>query len=245
MVKPGGTGRPSTDVISARLAPLPPRRSLSSMGGRACVWSKSKTYGIGPPCPGMANRVRAAVCKAMLPDLQPGRNASAYWASRLPFVRIKLFGTRDFAADLALKDLLGPPHEVPHNGELLRFETLGQLPHLLLDRLLRALEPAKRGRGQLHPDATSILGVTAPPHEPALFQPVQEERHGPGRELALLGELTRRHGALAPEQLQPAQVGSAQLELLRHPFVERAGCSEVPHNLRPQLLGQVHPGPLS
>src|ERR1700721_1073703 len=61
MVNPGGTGRASTDVISARLAPFPPRRSLSSMGGRAWVWSKSKTYGIGPPCPGMANRVEAAV----------------------------------------------------------------------------------------------------------------------------------------------------------------------------------------
>src|ERR1700722_18511628 len=52
MVKPGGTGNSSTDVISARLAPLPPRRSLSSMGGRGCLWSKSKTYGIRPPCPG-------------------------------------------------------------------------------------------------------------------------------------------------------------------------------------------------
>src|SRR5688500_9872769 len=30
MVKPGGTGRPST-VISARLAPLPPRRSFWSL----------------------------------------------------------------------------------------------------------------------------------------------------------------------------------------------------------------------
>ncbi len=35
MVKPGGTGRASTDVISARLAPLPPRRSFISMGGLA------------------------------------------------------------------------------------------------------------------------------------------------------------------------------------------------------------------
>ena len=33
MVKPGGTGSSSTDVISARLAPLPPRRSFISMGG--------------------------------------------------------------------------------------------------------------------------------------------------------------------------------------------------------------------
>ena len=33
MVNPGGTGSSSTDVISARLAPLPPRRSLSSIGG--------------------------------------------------------------------------------------------------------------------------------------------------------------------------------------------------------------------
>src|SRR5215207_2511707 len=45
MVKPGGTGRPRTDVISARLAPLPPRRSFRSMGARRCLWSKLKTYG--------------------------------------------------------------------------------------------------------------------------------------------------------------------------------------------------------
>ena len=39
MVKPGGTGRPSR-VISARLAPLPPRRSFWSM----LPWVKSYTY---------------------------------------------------------------------------------------------------------------------------------------------------------------------------------------------------------
>src|ERR1700674_4246967 len=49
MVKPGGTGNLSTDVISARLAPLPPRRSFSSIGGRGCLWSKAKTYFIRAP----------------------------------------------------------------------------------------------------------------------------------------------------------------------------------------------------
>ncbi len=34
MVNPGGTGSPSTEVISARLAPLPPSRSFMSIGGR-------------------------------------------------------------------------------------------------------------------------------------------------------------------------------------------------------------------
>ena len=33
MVKPGGTGSSSTEVISARLAPFPPRRSFISIGG--------------------------------------------------------------------------------------------------------------------------------------------------------------------------------------------------------------------
>jgi hypothetical protein len=37
MVKPGGTGSFSTLVISARFAPLPPRRSFISIGGRRCL----------------------------------------------------------------------------------------------------------------------------------------------------------------------------------------------------------------
>ena len=41
IVKPDGTGSSSTDVISARFAPLPPRRSLSCIGGRLCLWSKA------------------------------------------------------------------------------------------------------------------------------------------------------------------------------------------------------------
>ena len=41
IVKPGGTGSLSTLVISARLAPLPPRRSLYSIGGRRCLWSNA------------------------------------------------------------------------------------------------------------------------------------------------------------------------------------------------------------
>jgi hypothetical protein len=39
MVKPGGTGSFSTDVISARLAPLPPSRSFMSLGARRWRWS--------------------------------------------------------------------------------------------------------------------------------------------------------------------------------------------------------------
>ncbi len=34
MVKPGGTGSASTEVISARLAPLPPSRAFRSLGAR-------------------------------------------------------------------------------------------------------------------------------------------------------------------------------------------------------------------
>jgi hypothetical protein len=41
MVNPGGTGSSSTDVISARLAPLPPSRSFMSLGGRGCWWSNA------------------------------------------------------------------------------------------------------------------------------------------------------------------------------------------------------------
>ena len=55
MVNPGGTGRPKTEVISARLAPLPPSRSFRLMGGFRCLWSKAKTYVTSPslptPCP--------------------------------------------------------------------------------------------------------------------------------------------------------------------------------------------------
>ncbi len=37
IVKPGGTGSSRTEVISARLAPLPPSRSLRLMGGLRCL----------------------------------------------------------------------------------------------------------------------------------------------------------------------------------------------------------------
>ena len=73
--EPRGTGSSSTDVISARLAPLPPRRSFSSIGGRGCVWSKSKTYGIGPPCPGRAKPRWRARSLGTPPNL--GRGCSA------------------------------------------------------------------------------------------------------------------------------------------------------------------------
>src|ERR1700722_15377365 len=81
MVNPGGTGSLSTDVISARLAPLPPRRSLSSMGGWACVWSKSKTNDIGPPCPVRAHCVASAVHAKWLPS-QPGTGVGSLLSFR-------------------------------------------------------------------------------------------------------------------------------------------------------------------
>src|SRR3954454_22323306 len=59
MVKPGGTGRPSTDVISARFAPFPPSRSFICMGGLRCLWSKAKTYGMGAPGASGVNSQRA------------------------------------------------------------------------------------------------------------------------------------------------------------------------------------------
>src|SRR5271156_749290 len=159
MVKPGGTGRASTDVISARLAPFPPRRSLSSMGGRACVWSKSKTNGIGPPCPGMANRVRAAVIGwSFQARNEAGRSYSTgpLRPSGAPG-RLLLAGCRP--GDLALEDLLGLAHEVPHDRQLLRLEPLGDLLHLLDDGLLRVLEPFLGRRYQLDPDAAAIVGI--------------------------------------------------------------------------------------
>src|ERR1700722_24537 len=129
MVNPGGTGSASTDVISARLAPLPPRRSLSSMGGRACVWSKSKTYGIGPPCPGMANRVHAVRHEVIVlrPRVQSRAKASAYWPAAAPSVGFVPLLAPVPARDLALEDLLGLPHEVAHDGQFLGLEALRDL----------------------------------------------------------------------------------------------------------------------
>src|SRR3546814_14062186 len=49
MVKPGGTGSPSTELISARFAPLPPRRSFCSIGGRLCLWSNPYTKATPQP----------------------------------------------------------------------------------------------------------------------------------------------------------------------------------------------------
>src|SRR5271169_1684865 len=126
MVNPGGTGSSSTDVISARLAPLPPRRSLSSIGGRACVWSKSKTNGIGPPCPGRTNRVASAFTRnGALPTRdgppQPTfplvllRIASALRVTALLAVRGRGV-SHDRGCDLALEDLLRLAHEVAHHG---------------------------------------------------------------------------------------------------------------------------------
>src|SRR5208282_4685013 len=43
MVKPGGTGSPSTAVISARPAPLPPSSSARVRGGTRWAWSKAYT----------------------------------------------------------------------------------------------------------------------------------------------------------------------------------------------------------
>src|ERR1700733_12572651 len=122
MVNPGGTGRASTDVISARLAPLPPKRSLSSMGGRAWVWSKSKTYGIGPPCPGMASRTGAAVIGWSLPCPNRAGNTEPTGPSGpLVILRGPLL-ERGRPGDLALEDLLGLPHEVAHDGQFLCLE---------------------------------------------------------------------------------------------------------------------------
>src|SRR6202050_4745535 len=128
MVNPGGPGGPGTDVISARLAPLPPRRSLSSIGGRGCVWSKSKTNGIGPPCPGRVHRVarrplrvgpphRTRDTPAFFPSGgDPERCSAPGAAARL--VRRQRGVAPYGARDLALEDLLGLAHEVTHDGEL-------------------------------------------------------------------------------------------------------------------------------
>src|SRR5271168_1195475 len=135
MVKPGGTGSSSTDVISARLAPLPPRRSLSSIGGRGCVWSKSKTNGIGPPCPGRVHRVARRSLRGRSP--QRGRAKPAYFPSggdpercSAPGAASRLVPRWPGVAhggprNLALEDLLGLAHEVTHDGELVGLEAQG------------------------------------------------------------------------------------------------------------------------
>src|SRR3954451_4331562 len=46
MVKPGGTGSPSTDGISARVAAFPPGRAFICIGGLRCLWWKAKTNGM-------------------------------------------------------------------------------------------------------------------------------------------------------------------------------------------------------
>src|SRR5271156_6180612 len=146
MVKPGGTGSCSTEVISARLAPLPPRRSLSSMGGRPCVWSKSKTNGIGPPCPGRTSRVASALTRdgalptwdgppqpTFLPVLL--RIGSALRATTRTAVG-GLGVTRDRSYDVSLEDLFCLAHEVAHDCQFVGLEALGHLAHLLGDGLL-------------------------------------------------------------------------------------------------------------
>src|SRR5580692_5740425 len=149
MVKPGGTGSFSTDVISARLAPLPPRRSLSSMGGRACVWSKSKTNGIGPPCPFRAPRSERGSLEVVALPTWEKRGQPTFPPARLRFVsapavaiRIDVRGALiavDGAGDLALEDLFRLAHEVAHHGELVGLEALCDLAHLLGHGLMQAL----------------------------------------------------------------------------------------------------------
>src|ERR1700722_12967590 len=85
MVKPGGTGSASTDVISARLAPLPPRRSLSSIGGRGGVGSESKTDGIGAPCPGPPRRERSTAWSG---PSRPGTSQASLLSPRLSLRRL-------------------------------------------------------------------------------------------------------------------------------------------------------------
>src|ERR1700728_3563044 len=255
MVKPGGTGSSSTDVISARLAPLPPRRSLSSMGGRACVWSKSKTNGIGPPCPFRAPRSERGSLEVVAlptwekrsqPTFPPallrigsGPGAAARSVVRRPGVLL------EGAADLALEDLLRLAHEVAHDGQLVGLEALGHLAHLLGDRLLQALQALLGRRDHLDPHAAAVLGVAPAGHHARLLQAVEDEGHGAGGHTALLGQAPGGQRAEAPDQLQATHVGPAQLELLGQILVELAGGTEVPHDLGAQLLGQLRTRPLS
>jgi hypothetical protein len=187
----------------------------------------------------MANRVRAAVIGwSFLRSPIGAGTATAYRPATTligPWAAASSAG-RATAGDLALEDLLGLPHEVTHDGQLLRLEALGHLLHLLDDGLLGVLQPLLGRRHQLHPDPAAVIGVPSALHHAGRFEPVEQEGHGAGAQPALVGQLAGRHGAEAAEDVQAAHVGPAQLELLGHPLVEVAGRPEVPDDLRPQLL---------
>ena len=46
---------------------------------------------------------------------------------------------------------------------------------------------------------------------------------------------------MTTNKVETAHVGAAQLQLLGQPLIEVAGRAEVPHDLVPQLLPQLHP----
>src|SRR6516162_9726576 len=164
MVNPGGTGSSSTDVISARLAPLPPRRSLSSIGERGCAWSKSKTYRIGPPCPGRADRRGDTVAGGSLPISIWDGNASLVSLGRLTLRRLGrvfMLVALDRAVHGALEHLFGLAHVVEHDGELVGLEAHRDLTHPLGDRLLQTGEALLSLGHDLHPDPAPVLGVAS------------------------------------------------------------------------------------
>ena len=145
----------------------------------------------------------------------PGVGARRVLGRRgLPLVR---------ACDLALEDLLGLAHEVAHDGELVGLEALGHLAHLLGHGPVQALQ-ALPGRGDdLDPHPAAVLGVAPTGDHAGLLEAVEDEGDGPGGEPALFGEVARGHGAEAADEVEAAQVGPAQLQLLGQALVEIAG----------------------
>ena len=183
----GRHGRASTDVISARLAPLPPRRSLSSMGGCAWLWSKSKTYGIGPPCPGMANRVERRSLGGRFPthsgaeiaqptgppppSVVPGRpllerGGPAIWRSKTSLAsRMK---SRTIASSSALKRWV----------TCFISSTMGCCACCSLFCAAGTSSTQTRRRSSVSRRRFTM---------PACLEPVEEEGHRPGGQPALLG----------------------------------------------------------
>ena len=136
--------------------------------------------------------------------------------------------SRPAGAAMALEDLLGLPHEVAHNRQLVGLEALGHFAHLLGNGLLETLQPLSCRRDDLDPDSATVLGVAAPGHHARLFQPVQDEGHRPRGQSALFGQVTGGHRAQPANQIQTAQVGPAELQVLGHALVEVAGCAQYP-----------------
>ncbi len=257
MVNPGGTGSLSTDVISARLAPLPPRRSLSSMGGWACVWSKSKTNGIGPPCPVRAHRVgeRGSLEVIALPT----------WDRRgqptfLPTL-LRSAGRRCVAVSGSPSGRPASPATAPLTW---RWKT--SLAWRMKSRTTASSSALKCWATWRISSATGCCRPAKRSWAAGTISTQTRRRSSVSRRRATMPASSRRSrmkvtapvvrplssasrpavsGPWLADQLQAPHVGPAQLQLLGHAVVELGGGAEVAHDLGAQLLAQLRARPLS